>query len=54
MPGCFSQRLALFPLMYSIVPSLGPEGKLQHTAISLGAAPQDQTGQNKRGTKKKS
>lgn len=55
MPGCFSRKIGFIPFdVLHCVSSLGPERKLQHTAVSLGAAPQDQTGQNKRGRKKKS
>lgn len=55
MPGCFSWEIGFIPFdVLCCVSSLGPERKLQHAAISLGAAPQDQAGQNKRGRKKKS
>lgn len=55
MPGCFSQKIDFIPFdVLRCLSLLGPERKLQYTAISLGAAPQDQTGQNKRGRKKKS
>lgn len=55
MPWCFSRKLDFisFDVLYCVY-LLGPERKLQHAAISLGAAQQDQTGQNKRGRKKKS
>lgn len=55
MPEAFSCKIGFVPFdVLHCISSLGPERKLQHTAISLGATPQDQTGQNKRGRKKKS